>query len=162
MNQTDKELTVIGRAERVDLPRLGITDIPAKIDTGADASSIWATNVTETPEGLSFVLFGPDSEFYTGEVLHAAPGSYRDIRVANSFDQREMRYKVKLSIRIKGKLVNGSFTLADRATKTYPILIGKRLLYRKFLVDVATGQPLIDKERERKFSYTRDKEAGEG
>jgi hypothetical protein len=160
-NNQNSELAVIGRAERVDLPKLGLSGVPAKIDTGADLSAIWCSSVIETEGGLDCVLFGPGSEFYTGQTLHFAPGEYQDTRIANSFDEREVRYKVKLAVRVKGRLVKGSFTLADRSTKIYPILLGKRLLYNKFLVDVTAGQPLVEEERERKLSYARDKRAGE-
>lgn len=148
--QDDRQLTIIGRAERIDLPKQGIFKVPAKIDTGADSSSIWGTDIRETPDGLEFRLFGPDSEFYTGELLKFPPEEYEVTRVANSFGQKEYRYKVKLTVRVNGRLVKGSFTLADRSDKTYPILLGRRLLSGKFLVDVKAGEPLLREEREKR------------
>ena len=56
--KTEKNLTLIGRAERVRLLDHGEQRIPAKVDTGADVSSIWATQVKEHDGKLSFVLFG--------------------------------------------------------------------------------------------------------
>lgn len=156
MNHTEKELTIIGRAERIDLPKLGVMGVPAKTDTGADFSSIWATNIVEMPEGLECTLFGSDSEFYTGEKLVFKPGDYEITRVENSFGTRELRYKIKLTIRVRGRLLNGTFTLADRSAKTYPILLGRRLLQGKFIVDVKAGQPLLREERERKRQLEQD------
>ncbi|HEY5805874.1 MAG TPA: RimK/LysX family protein [Candidatus Saccharimonadales bacterium] len=161
----NRELTVIGRAERVDLPKQGINRIPAKTDTGADSSSIWGTNIHEAPEGLECTLFGPGSEFYTGEKLFFAPGEYEVTRVANSFGHREFRYRIKLAIRVKGRLVNGRFTLADRSRMTYPILLGRRLLSGKFVVDVKSGEPLLQEERAKRQDLKKDiqelKEIGE-
>lgn len=142
-------LTIIGRAEKAELLDLGVKNVPVKIDTGADASSIWA-HATEVKEGkLHAVFFGPDSEFYDNAEHVFKATEYSMTRVANSFGQREIRYKVKLKIKIKGRTINGTFTLADRSTKLYPILIGRSLLKNKFLVDVSKGRPLREEERQR-------------
>lgn len=146
----------IGRAERVDFPSLGLLKVPAKIDTGADVSSIWATDIKKTPEGLRFVLFGESSKFYSGEMITVTPSAFSVTRVANSFGVKEFRYKVKLTIRVKNKRIRGTFTLADRSQKTYPILLGRRLLSGKFIVDVTRGRPLKKAERRNKKTLLED------
>jgi len=145
-----KQLALIGRAEKVDLPQLSAVKVPAKIDTGADASSIWAHSVKKKGDTLEVVFFGPESKDYTGEKHVFSPNSYTVTRVSSSFGHREVRYKVKLKISVKGKLINGTFTLADRSSKLYPILIGSSLLRHKFLVDVTKGSPLVAEEKARK------------
>lgn len=142
-------IAVIGRAERANLPDLQVDAVPVKIDTGADASSIWATAVTSDDETLQVVFFGEDSAFYTGHVHTFKSDEYVMTRVANSFGNKEIRYKIKLRIKVKGKLINGTFTLADRSQKLYPILIGRKLLAGKFVVDVTKGSPLKAAEEER-------------
>ena len=141
--------TIIGRVEQVSFPIIGIKDIPAKIDTGADLSSIWATNIRETKNGLSFVLFGDDSTFYTGKIFRLSPGEYTITRISNSFGHKEYRYRVKLTLKIAKKKINATFTLSDRKDKLYPVLIGRRTINNKFYVDVASGSPLRDQELER-------------
>jgi len=145
-----KELALIGRAEKVDLPQLSVVKVPAKIDTGADASSIWAHSIKNKNGKLEVVFFGPGSNQHSGEVHVFLPKEYAITRVSNSFGHREVRYKVKLKISVKGKMINGTFTLADRSSKLYPILIGRSLLRNKFLVDVTKGSPLIAEEKARK------------
>jgi hypothetical protein len=145
-----KELALIGRAERVDFPQLSAFKVPAKIDTGADASSIWAHSVKKKGDNLEVVFFGPGLKYYTGETHLFLPKEYTITRVSNSFGHREVRYKVKLKISVKGKTINGTFTLADRSSKLYPILIGRSLLSNKFLVDVSKGSPLRSAEKARK------------
>ncbi len=140
-----KQPDIIGRAERIDLLDLDIAGVPAKIDTGADSSAIWVSAVREKADGLHCVFFGPDSPHYTGKTI-IFPKDYGTTRVANSFGQKELRYKLKLGIRVKGKLIRATFTLSDRSLKTYPILLGRRLLKGKFLVDVSQGQALTDIE----------------
>ena len=142
-------LTVIGRAERADLLDLGAKKVPVKIDTGADASSIWAHVTEEEGDELRVVFFGEGSNFYTGDVHVFQKGEFAITRVANSFGHREIRYKVKLRIRLKGRIINGTFTLSDRSQKLYPILIGRSLLTKKFIVDVSKGSPLRAAEKER-------------
>lgn len=151
---------VIGRAELVDFPKQNIFGVTAKVDTGADSSSIWATTIKETEDGLSFALFGKSCDFYTGEKVVFAPGEYDTTRVANSFGHREVRYAVKLSIRVRGRLINGTFTLANRANKTYPILLGRKLIAGKFVVDVKQGTPLHEAEKAKRRRLREEKLAG--
>lgn len=141
--------THIGRAERIAFPDLDVSNVPAKVDTGADSSSIWASQITETADGLECIFFGPGSDFYTGKTVRFAASEYSLTRVANSFGEKEYRFKLKLRVTVKGRTVRSSFTLSDRSAKMYPILLGRRLLTGKFLVDVAAGEPLSDEERQR-------------
>lgn len=131
-----RELITIGVKTIVDFPQFGITSVPAKVDTGADSSSVWATNIQQKDSGeLTFTLFGPTSPFYTGEAISVPV--YTLISVRNSFGQTEYRYKVKLQAKFEGRTINASFTLADRALNSSPILIGRQTLRGKFVVDVA-------------------------
>jgi len=146
MTIAKKPLSTIGRAEKVDLPDFSVFGVPAKVDTGADSSSIWASNIVQNDTALSFTLFGPGSPYYSGQVVSIENEDYTMTRVENSFGHRENRYKVKLSIHVKDRTVRATFTLADRSKKTYPVLLGRRLLQGKFLVDVRDGEPLHDEE----------------
>jgi hypothetical protein len=155
---THETRKIIGRAERLDLPELGFLGVPARIDTGAKTSAIWATNVHERDGGLAFRLFGPESPLYTGEE-HFAP-QFSTVVVASSIGLEQDRYKVVLLIKIRGKKIRTSFTLADRSQQAYPVLIGRNALRGKFLVDVKSGRPnyraesrrseLLQQEQERK------------
>jgi hypothetical protein len=143
------KLTIIGRAEQADLTDLHVKGVPVKIDTGADACSIWAHATEVRDDNLYVIFFDETSKFYTGKEHVFSKNEFTVTRVANSFGHHEIRYKVKLSIRINGRKIRGTFTLSDRSTKLYPILIGRSLLHNKFLVDVSQGKPLISLEKER-------------
>lgn len=149
MTAKEQNLTIIGRAEKADLLDLGVHKVPVKIDTGADSSSIWAHVTEEESDNLHVVFFGEGSNFYTGEEHIFNQNEYSLTRISNSFGHSEIRYKVKLRIRIKGRVINGTFTLSDRSKKMYPVLIGRSLLMKKFLVDVSKGSPLRERERDR-------------
>ncbi|WP_229076904.1 RimK/LysX family protein, partial [Actinoplanes sp. DH11] len=137
-------------AERIELPQLLLTRVPAKIDTGADASSIWANGSVDGRGRLDVVFFGPDSLLYDGKIHTFPKSAYSITRVSSSFGHREIRYKLKLKIKVNGRIINGSFTLADRSTKLYPILLGRSLLRNKFIVDVSKGRPLLTEEKARR------------
>jgi hypothetical protein len=42
----EKPKKIIGRADQIDLPEQELFDVPAKVDTGAKTSALWASNVT--------------------------------------------------------------------------------------------------------------------
>lgn len=134
-NNTQCEYDIIGRNEVIDL--LDIVDgVPAKIDTGADGSAIWASNVRITPEGkLEYCLFDEGSEWYTGEVFSTQ--EYRVAGVMSSNGERQVRFNTIIPTRIGGKIVRIRYNLSDRSRTTYPILIGRRSIAKKFLVDVS-------------------------
>lgn len=151
-----KQLIIIGRSERVIFPELSSAKVPAKVDTGADWSSIWAHKIVVDNQNLNVTFFGPRSKYYTGQVYVFSPKEYSITRVANSFGQKEIRYKIKLKISIEGRLINGAFTLADRSTKLYPILLGRSLINGKFIIDVSKGNPLIAEEKARKSALEKE------
>ncbi len=141
--------TIIGRVEQVNLPSLGLRKVPAKIDTGADASSIWCGKMEMVDGRLHCVFFGKGSPYFTGETVVFQGKDIDLTRVANSFGHKELRYKVKIPLEVKKRTIKATFTLTDRSTKLYPILIGRSMLKNKFLVDVGRGTPLHEEEGER-------------
>jgi hypothetical protein len=145
MIEQDKK--IIGRAETVAFPELGLPNVHARIDTGAKTSAVWASRVQVQNGVLEVVLFDPSSEHYTGETLTFE--QFEPVIVASSSGHAQQRYKVRLLVRIKGKKVRAWFTLADRSSQVYPVLIGRNVLLGKFVVDVKKGKPLTTAERER-------------
>src|SRR5688572_9351679 len=119
---------IIGRAEVIDLVGIALA-VPSKIDSGAFRSSIHASDVKITTldgkELLKCNLLGhPCSPvprpFKTTE--------FSSLAVKNSTGDVEMRYEVKMRIKIGPKIFNSSFTLSDRSNNIYPVLIGRKAL----------------------------------
>jgi hypothetical protein len=128
---------IIGRAELVDLVDLALK-VPAKIDTGAFRSSIHAVDIKILERGgkswLTCDLLGhPCSpvrrSFETDE--------FSSLPIKNSTGHVEVRYEVRLKLKIGPKIFNTSFSLSDRVNNIYPILIGRQALNERFLVDVS-------------------------
>lgn len=121
----------------VDLPGLALFDVQAKIDTGAFTSSLHCKKVNVVRVGvrdrLSFWVIDktgqPARKFYSDDF------SQRMIR--NSFGVSEMRYVIKTRITLFGRTFKTEFTLADRERLKNPVLLGRKLLRNRFLVDVS-------------------------
>lgn len=125
---------IIGSIESVDVA--DTKDIPAKIDTGADSSAIWASHIDMKKDGtLSFSLFDEGSPFYTGKFYETKKYSTRE--VSSSTGEKQIRYCVELLLRLKNRTFRTNFTLSDRSKNTFPILIGRHTLSKRFLVDVS-------------------------
>jgi hypothetical protein len=138
---------VIGRVEPLQFPEIGVREVHARIDTGAKTSAIWASRIWFEEGALAVVFFSETRPEYSGKVYHF--NTYEQTVVASSNGQAETRYKVKLLVNIKGRSIRAHFTLADRSTQVYPVLIGRNVLRGKFVVDVKQGKPLKSAERNR-------------
>ncbi len=129
---------IIGRREQITLPEWNLALITGKIDTGAYTSSIHAEYVAErVVDGktvLFFKLLYPDHKKYKGEMIQAR--KFTQKKVKNSFGEAELRYKVTTKVIMFGESFEAEFTLTDRSKMRNAILLGRKILYDRFLVDV--------------------------
>lgn len=129
-----KKKITIGRRDRVDLPDLGLTDIDAKIDTGAYSCVIHCLNLKmfqrDGMPWVRFVLYDDEEKKHEAPVL-----LYKTIK--SSFGQVEHRCMIQTRVRLFGKDYLIHLALSDRSTMKYPMLIGRRLLMDNFVVDVS-------------------------
>ncbi len=136
--KNDFHKVVIGRAELLHFLDFEIADIPAKADTGAYRSAIHAENIKLIEDGtkLQFDLLGNHP---VCGLLACTINSdkFKLVGIANSFGHREDRYEVWLKVKLGPRIFRASFTLADRSKKIYPILIGRKLLNGRFIVDTS-------------------------
>lgn len=126
------KLKIIGRREFIDFPFLNIKHVEAKIDTGAYTCAIDCNHIElKTENGkqlLSFRLF--NNTTYEVE-------EFSRKKIKNSFGEMEERYIIKTLIAIGGKKIKTTISLSDRGNMRYPVLIGRRLLKGKFIIDVS-------------------------
>lgn len=131
MAKVKREKIVIGRLDIVDLPDLGVQDIHAKIDTGAYRSSMHCKKVRLEGELLKFTLHTDEGykEYETKE--------WEQKMVKSSNGKSQERYVIKTVLRIFGKNYKTSISLTDRSEMKNPLLLGRKLLNGRFIVDVA-------------------------
>lgn len=130
--------TIIGRNVHVDIITYA-ERVPAKVDTGADSSSISASNVEILHDGtLQFTLFDSNSPFYDGTLIQTK--HYSVAKVRSTTGHQEIRYRVVLPVRVNGKRIRAAFNLSNRSQNLFPILIGRRTLSNKFIVDVTIAE----------------------
>ena len=119
----------------VQLPELGLSRIPAKIDSGARTSSLDAevieTFEREGEQYVRFVVDFPDSK--VRQICEAVHVDWRGITSSNGETQR--RLVVKTPLKIGDTEFRAEFSLADRSGMKFPMLIGRSALRRRFLVD---------------------------
>ncbi|MBA4301874.1 Uncharacterized conserved protein [Algoriphagus alkaliphilus] len=132
------EKKIIGRKEKISLPKVGLKSVWAKIDTGAFTSSLHAESIREVEEDgkkvLKFEILMPGHKDFTGKTLSFE--EYKQKKVKNSFGQAETRFLIVTKIKIAGETFSAEFTLSDRSSMKNSILLGRKILQDKFLVDV--------------------------
>lgn len=128
-------LDLLGEVEQISFPSKGLSNIPARVDTGARTSALWASGISlGDDQKLRFKMFGKSSPFYTGKEITVK--DHQTINVLSSNGISERRYKIKLLVEVRGRRMKASFTLTDRSKQTYPVLIGRNVLRGKFIVNV--------------------------
>lgn len=126
-----REKIIVGRLDKVDLPDLGVQNIHAKIDTGAYRSSIHCKKVHEQDGFLYFTLHTD-----TGYQEYATREWTQKI-VKSSNGKAQKRYVIKTCIRLFGRNFKTSISLTDRSEMKNPLLIGRKMLNSRFIVDVS-------------------------
>ena len=140
MTHVDTKKT-IGRSEIVRFPVLDEQKVHARIDSGARTSAIWGSAYQQ--DGVLYVtFFGSDGTPYTFD-------DFGRQAVASSNGHIDKRYTIKMPVVLKGRRILATFTIADRSSQVYPVLIGRNVLRGKFVVDVTLGKTLDLKEKEK-------------
>jgi hypothetical protein len=127
-------MEILGRSDRVNLPGLGLKNIHAKIDTGAYTSSLHCSRAEVVNGRLEFVLLDDEHPEFTGMIFTADTFTQRMVK--NSFGVAEKRYTIQTAIQIFNETILAEFTLSDRDALRFPILLGRKILRDRFLIDV--------------------------
>ncbi len=139
-------MLILGRSDRVDLPGLGLTDIHAKIDTGAYTSSLHCSRAEVVDNKLEFVLMDEEHPEFTGMKFTFDEYDQREIR--SSSGEAQLRYIIKTTVKIHGKTYNTQFSLSDRDNMRFPVLLGRRVLKKRFLIDVSKKDVSFNNKKE--------------
>ena len=128
-------MEVIGYIETVNLPELELFELDAKIDTGADSSSIHCDEVIVEGDMVTFLLHDEVHSAYHGKKI-TLPIAKRS-RVKSSNGKSEERIFIKTSIKLGCKTYDAEISLSNRENMKYPMLVGRRFMSQRYLVDVS-------------------------
>lgn len=138
MIEQNKIKRTIGRREIVEFPLLGIYNIEAKIDTGAYTSSLHCQDISITFENekpiLYFTITEKINKIEQTKILRFEEFTKKKIK--NSFGELEERYVIRTLIKIGRKKIWSNLSLSNREKMRYPVLIGRKLIKGKFVIDV--------------------------
>ena len=145
-----KKIKLIGRREYVDFPELNIFKVEAKIDTGAYTSALHCHDIVVKEIGgkqvLCFKILDETHPEYNEQEHHFEDFIQKNIK--SSSGEAELRYIIKTLIIIGHKRIRTAVSLTDRGNMRYPVLIGRKMIKNKFIIDVAkihTGGILFSK-----------------
>lgn len=138
MKEKKAEPLLIGASDHIDLPEFGLYNLACRIDTGAATSAIHCHNVQLVEKmglpAVSFMLLDPEHPSYQDKVFYSF--DFKEKIIKNSFGQIEKRFSIKTVLLLFGRKFKTEITLADREAMKYPVLLGRKLLRKGFLVDV--------------------------
>ena len=117
----------VGRSEIISFPELKIENIKAKIDTGAYGVALHVDTIRFEEGRLYFTI---DSDEFSYD-------KFKMITVKNSFGKVQKRFSILTKMIIGDSIYKFYVSLTDRKKMKYPVLIGRRFLYKfNYLVDV--------------------------
>ena len=99
------------------------------------ALSSYGSNGKRWEEVLRFQVLDPSHPEYQERYFYAS--SYTIKVVRSSTGIAEKRFAIKTDLALFGKNYKVTFTLTNRKKMKYPVLIGRKFLTGRFLVDVA-------------------------
>ena len=124
----------IGRIDKADFPLLNLFEVDIKIDTGAFTSSIHCNKIQVVDNYLKCNFLDEEHpDYHEREIIF----DKYDVRVVKSSNgQSEARYRILTEITLFGKTYPIFLTLSDRAEMKFPVLVGRKFLTRRFVVDI--------------------------
>lgn len=143
-------MQILGRYDRVDLPDLGLYNIHAKIDTGAYTCSLHCHKAEVVNGKLEFILLDEEHPEFTGMKFVFEKFEKRNIK--NSFGEVEKRFVIETSITIFEEVIATKFSLSNRGSLKFPILIGRKILRNRFLIDVKKKNVSSREKRKRRVA----------
>lgn len=129
---------ILGRTEWIWLEAVNRV-FRARVDSGATTSSLSAHHIVEFErDGKKWIRFNmvPDDDVDDSYEVEAPLVRFARIRQASS-EEIDRRPVVEMTIRIGEFTDTAEFTLTDRSSMTYPILLGREFLRDIALIDVA-------------------------
>ena len=143
------EKPMLGWREWAALPELNISQIKAKVDTGARSSALHAFAIDPYKKGkqawVMFALHPIQKETDTVIECHAAVKDRRI--VSDSGGHKQRRYVIETPLILGAHTINAEITLTNRDSMLFRMLIGRTAMTDRFLINAQAsyiqGKPLV-------------------
>lgn len=130
------EKKIVGRKELISILDLELFDLDAKVDTGADSNALHCDDIyIDGNNYVHFTLLDEVHPSYHGKKMVMPLYKLKKVKSSNGLTQERASIKVKISF--MGKKYNSVISLTNRADMKFPMLIGRKFLANRFLVDVS-------------------------
>ncbi len=128
---------IIGTKELISIIDLELYNIDAKVDTGADSNALHCDHIEidKQNNSVSFTLLDEVHKAYHGKRMTFP--LYKIKKVKSSNGEVQIRPAIEVNIDFFGKRYKSIISLTNRADMKFPMLIGRRFLKNRFLVDVS-------------------------
>jgi hypothetical protein len=144
---------IIGRKDKADFGQLELKGIDVKIDSGAYTSSFHCHQIERFRENnreqVRCRFLDPLHPLYHEKEFIF--DIYKIRRVKSSNGQVEERISIQTEISLFDHVYPIELTLTERSDMKYPVLLGRKFLSKKFLIDTS-GKNLSIKGRIRKVN----------
>jgi hypothetical protein len=149
MSEATTPLIMLGWREWAALPELNISQIKAKIDTGARSSALHAFTIEPYRKGgARWVMFAIHPKQKRDDIIVECHAPIKDRRtVMDSGGHKQRRYVIETPLLIGHSHFNIEMTLTNRDSMLFRMLIGRTALKNRFLINSGSsylcGKPVL-------------------
>lgn len=130
------EKKIIGTKEIISIIDLELYDLDVKIDTGADSNALHCDDIfIDEQNFVHFKLLDKVHSSYHGKKMKMPLYKLKKIKSSNG--HVEERPSIKINVKFFGRKYKTVVSLTNRSDMKFPMLIGRKFLANKFLVDVS-------------------------
>jgi len=130
------EKIIVGRKELISIIDLELFGLDAKIDTGADSNALHCDDIEIDDNNMvHFTLLDKVHDSYHGKKITMPLYKVKKVKSSNGVLQH--RPSIEVNVEFFGKKYKTIVSLTNRSDMKFPMLIGRKFLSGKFLVDVS-------------------------
>jgi len=135
----EKAKTVIGRKDKADFEKLNLFGIEVKVDSGAYTSSFHCHRIEKITKGGKEMIrcnfLDPGHPQYHEREFYFEDFKIRNVKSSNGMV--EERFSIVTEIKIFNQNYPIELTLTEREEMKHPVLLGRKFLSKKFMVDTS-------------------------
>lgn len=144
-----KEKTLIGWREFISIPKLGVSEIKVKVDTGARTSALHVTNLCITKRGETYFadfVVHPKQDKARPQIKNRhRVSNFKTVKSSNGIATKRPVIYLPVIIGIVEKEIE--ITLVNRDLMGFRMLLGRTALKSEFIVDPEKSFVLKNKKR---------------